>query len=622
MSLLGNRNNDFEKKLKKQLDDTELRPSESLWDRIDREVNRPEFEQKIEGKIGKYDLKPKPETWTYIEEQLPPEPSRWKRAGKIWYSIAILLFFGGAFTGYQLSNLPVQDIANIPSVTIEPADRRPEKIREIVGGTDRQVEEMTPEKPVTGAVPPEKADKITVAGRQSITSNEAGTLSPNVTGSKMAAPGMPLQRTAASRVPEQKHASQQAGSVKRQAGALKQTVSTQQKSIIYSQSSRGNRAVSKTTGDQNIAGKSSLSYRRRATRGSVSDSSDKTISSFQQTGHNSNVQNREPAGSIVTTPETPADNNIVVAIGQVKNKQAQVPERNNDHDQPASSEQTAEIITQEVAALPVTQHKDTSVVVSSGKPMLPVSDSVNRENIADFNQIETQAPTRLSITVMAGLHQSNMKLAAPEGRKSMEENVALRRQTEMPKIDFTGGFLLDYEVSSRVLISSGILFTGFSMNLKYNISPASKEASPQPGATYTNVADSIEQGSGMSNRIHYSWNEIPLFVTFRINNPSKRLGIETKTGISYAILNSVDAAMVGQENIGVLLLKNKESFPYMKNSFFVHLYAGISYRLNESVALQLMPYFRYSLSNMIDNENWVKQYPWVMGLNFGLRKSF
>jgi hypothetical protein len=65
--------------------------------------------------------------------------------------------------------------------------------------------------------------------------------------------------------------------------------------------------------------------------------------------------------------------------------------------------------------------------------------------------------------------------------------------------------------------------------MKYNITPASKEASPEPGATYTNASDSIEQGSGMNNRIHYSWNEIPLFVTFRLNNPSKRFGLETRT---------------------------------------------------------------------------------------------
>jgi len=67
MSLLGNRNNDFEKKLKQQLDDTEFKPSESLWSRIDQEVNKPEFEKKVEGKIGSYEVTPKPESWAIIE---------------------------------------------------------------------------------------------------------------------------------------------------------------------------------------------------------------------------------------------------------------------------------------------------------------------------------------------------------------------------------------------------------------------------------------------------------------------------------------------------------------------------------------------------------------------------
>jgi len=66
MSLFKNQNNDFEKKLRDQLNETEFNPSDSLWSRIDHEVNRPEFEKKVEGKIGNYQLDPKKETWKQI----------------------------------------------------------------------------------------------------------------------------------------------------------------------------------------------------------------------------------------------------------------------------------------------------------------------------------------------------------------------------------------------------------------------------------------------------------------------------------------------------------------------------------------------------------------------------
>src|SRR5574343_924963 len=107
MSLLKNRNNEFERKLQEQLDDTEFKPSESLWGRIDREVNRPEFEQRVEGKIGNYQLKPYPETWEQIEAQLPPPAKSRRRWGALWV-VSLSVLFAGAFVGgYLLSEKQV-----------------------------------------------------------------------------------------------------------------------------------------------------------------------------------------------------------------------------------------------------------------------------------------------------------------------------------------------------------------------------------------------------------------------------------------------------------------------------------------------------------------------------------
>ena len=103
MSLLKNRNNDFEKKLQEQLDDTVYKPTESLWNRIDQEVNRPEFEKRVEGKVGNYQLKPFPETWEQIEAQLPPERKNRRRVGLVWFSSLATLLVIAFGVGYQLN---------------------------------------------------------------------------------------------------------------------------------------------------------------------------------------------------------------------------------------------------------------------------------------------------------------------------------------------------------------------------------------------------------------------------------------------------------------------------------------------------------------------------------------
>lgn len=566
MSLLGNHNNEFEKRLRKQLDDTEFKPAESLWDRIDREVNRPEFEKRVEGRIGQYEVHPRPETWVNIEEQLPPEPSRWRRAGKLWYGLALLLFMGGAFLGHQLSQLPEHEIVQAPA-----------------SGPDMSFTESKPRVPVTlrkeAATEHPAKEPISQHSSGNRTNHEELPAAPPankpVSGVRPAgATGSPAAtvHVQSSRLSNTK---QQTGHAMEQENGTRLSAAKQVAGISAVSSDQ----PKKTGPEQRTASTSGSEQLKPSSLSGLEHSTANTADDEKLTG-----EPEQTSEDVITRKTEPVTGDSVLAA--------------NDQVLPGDSSASAN-------------------VAQTGKRMQQVSDSVANLTPALF---EPQVPARLSISILAGLHQSNMILEDQAAQK-LDGNIALRRRVEVPKMDFTGGFLLDYKVSKRILISSGIVFTGFTMDLKYGITPASKEVAPKAGATYTNTSDSITPGSGLSNRIHYSWNEIPLFITFR-SAPGKRVGFEARTGISYAVLNTVDAAMIGQENIGVLLLKNKESFPYMKNSFFVHLYAGMCVNVNESVSLSVMPYFKYSLNNMIDNENWVKQYPLMMGLSLGLRKSF
>ncbi|MES2690896.1 MAG: hypothetical protein V4658_10870 [Bacteroidota bacterium] len=584
MSLLGNQNNDFEKKLKKHLGDTEYKPAESLWDRIDKEVNKPEFEQKVEGKIGHYELAPKPETWEYIEANLPPEPKSWKRAGKVWYGIVALLFISGGIIGYQLNNsfkqesaealaqqqgTDMADIGNQMPVGPEPAaDLKENKGRFVGTGTNDK--------------PAKQRDMDRMDAQSGIAMN-----SPEVSSDKT-----PVTSTAAP----------SAYTKKDRKSHLTPSLS------VNTQSSKKAAAVS-GKGQQNQA----------AVPETIITNLPATLSSAQASSSKPGVI---VSGELINSPDAVAAIKIPVSSTSKQEGADGIAKQHIDETQVKevnAAKPEPEVLTAKEDTDPLSQPSDTAQPAlknaNTGKPIAQVNDSMSG---LPFAAIDDQPPVRLSITVMAGIHQSNMKLVAPA---NMQANKAMRGRVETPEWDFTGGFLLDYKLNERILISSGLILTSFSMGMNYDALPSGRSARLEPGATYENSNDSIVAGSVLSGRIKYSWNEIPLFVTYRFKT-TKRFGIEVRGGLSYAIISTVDATMIGQDNIGVLVMKTKESFPVFQNSVFAHLYAGISYKLNETVSLNAMPYFKYSMNSMVQNERWIQQYPWMMGLSMGLRKSF
>ncbi|MBP7511707.1 MAG: hypothetical protein KA981_07240, partial [Bacteroidia bacterium] len=79
----------FEEKLKKQLDGTEMKPSDALWNRIEQNMYADSFEPALQEKLENYTVDPRKEVWDQVESQLPE--SRRKR-GFIWFaSVATLL---------------------------------------------------------------------------------------------------------------------------------------------------------------------------------------------------------------------------------------------------------------------------------------------------------------------------------------------------------------------------------------------------------------------------------------------------------------------------------------------------------------------------------------------------
>ena len=531
MSLLGNQHSDFEKQLKKQLSDTEYKPSESLWERIDQDVNRPEFEQKVASKLHQYQVTPSQETWEQIEAQLPPEPHQWKPLGKFWYGLLLLLFGSGLTIGYfitkhQQAHLAEYKLAvkqqNKPGIAITPNNKEVEQ-------TTRKI------------ATPKLAAKNGDVTLQPITALKKLPLNSTSQQPKQQVVSLNTQR---------KHLMQHRPKATVVADVLKQPVPV------------------KTIAQQ-------------ATNIQLS-------SDLLNNGNQVNAEQPKQQRVVTTAMESQP-----LPIEQAKNLAA----TDSLKEKPAPTLVSANPIGTIMPAIP-----DSATKVSSEK-------------------IATNTPSRFSISIIAGAHKSNMQLTGPDN-KDMSSNINLRKQVERPKTEITAGFLVNYSLSKHWTISSGVFITNFKMEMTYNTTPTSLSSQKEPNARYIHPNDSIYGGSGeYRQRISYSWNEIPLLVTFNIN-PEKRLSYELKSGLSYAIINTVDANMISYNNVGVLVLKGKESFPQIGNSVFAHVYAGVTYRINEGVALTATPYIRYSLNSMVKNDNWVQQRPYLTGISLSLRKYF
>lgn len=591
MSLLGNQNNDFEKKLKKQLGDTEFKPAESLWSRIDREVNRPEFEEKVEGKVGNYTLNPYPETWEQIEAQLPPEPSGFRRRRMYWFSgLVVLLFITGFGIGYLINSnstdsLVANDTVSAPQEEaaaeyVGKVDTHKNEPQVIKGKAANSTDENNALRNNKSQQPDKTASRFTSA---KIKSKEGQQLARSFT-------AYPVRRTTNN-------------SSKKNVERMGSDVTSGPVSTYVVETSKPTLAANTPNGEQisvapkqpDLAHSSKEVLQPNVLKGNTS-----ALSNEPQTASSSlSVSPSLVAGTKEDKPITAASNESV-AEKVIKPS-------------PASVENEM------VKAPSDTGKKETLVNnVPLSNKLTPLQDSAGTGQSISNERLTPEHLGNLSISVIAGAHYSLMRLTSPSAK--FNEVIKLRRQIEAPKIDWSGGFLLDYHINERWMVSSGIMFTHFSMSMSYGTTKAKQTPVYEQGGRYS-TTDSVTADGVNNTRIKYSWNEIPLLVTYRFN-PTRRFGIEAKGGISYAMLNVVDAAMVGQNNVGLFVLKNQEAFPVLNNSWFMQAYLGATYNLNESVTLTLMPYGKVSLNGMVEKQDWIQQKPYMLGLSAGLRKRF
>ena len=572
MSLFKNQNNDFEKKLRDQLDETEFKPSDSLWSRIDQEVNRPEFEKRVEGKIGNYQLKPHQETWEQIEAQLPPEPNGKNRRKYLWIPLTVLLFISGLGIGFWLNNLE-----NDPNILV-------------INGNQQQV-------PATSSFEIEPNHDAEVTSSNQINIENESTIK-NLE-SKQKEPKVLENQT-------EPLVSQTAKPTKKQ---IALTQSTQTVNETKQPVASDNAAI--TNLPKNVVSNSYSLNKKQIASAQILNKNK------QPMGNGNGGASNLPKNNVA---DNQSQNEKQVAPTQILNKnEGIVQHQQTDKKQPNSNEnQTGKNEPADVAQQQTKPSEPLTDTTKSVKNIIPaLHDSVANTIKPEPNLVDEERPSKISLSIMMGAHYSQMHLYTEQ--TTLAKHVALRNQIESAKIDWSGAFLIDYQWK-KMLISSGVQFTHFSMGMTYGTTQATQPPKYEPNSQVS-TNDSVTANGINNTRIKYSWNEIPLLITYRFT-PHKRLGVEAKVGVSYAFISTVDAALVGQNNVGVLVVKNKESFPFVKNSIFAQAYLGLAYQVNPAITITAMPYLRYSLNSMTDSKYAVKQHPYMVGMSIGLRKHF
>lgn len=252
----------------------------------------------------------------------------------------------------------------------------------------------------------------------------------------------------------------------------------------------------------------------------------------------------------------------------------------------------------------------------------PKNTNVLAQQVSDENYTgPSLKKEKLTIIAYAGLGYSYMRYAAGNDKGNSTTNQLLREQTESSESEITGGFLIGYDLTKRFTISSGLILANFKQTMNF-----SKEKAKNPTGNFEEnliyYNDTITTGNTNSTTLKYSFTEIPLFITYKAIETQK-FELALQTGLGIGFVTGINTYIINTNNIGVYEVTNKDDFPAFKNTLFFSFQPQFTYNLNSpGVSVGLMPIIKTSLTNIVNDENWLKQYPYNLSMNVFLRKRF
>jgi hypothetical protein len=566
----------FEEQLHEQLGDMEVKPSSSLWDRIDSNIANDSFENGVQDSLENFEQMPYPETWDKIAAELPEEKVG-NRLMRYYVAAAFaLLFATGIYVGkrFQDDNKLIAENTQLQELPLNQTEAAlPKKL-----GTENNGE----------------IDEQRKTQRESSSDNIIPQTS-NTT----------LNDHSENNVRDQNNESLKSTSISPKNKNI-------QRSAVENEEEKS--ALKPVTVDnaQTINKETAASVLVNNTAPTIAATKDHDIKSTQkdidgEEPGNNNTQSIQSAPILLSKAENTENLNDGLIV-------------QNNNIIPADTSKRNASQTNVAAAASTNTLSQPREVIETKPDSAAYAQHVQTLNAKQDND----GLTRFSISIYAGAHLSYTTYNDPKQQTALnfDKNIELRKQLERPEIDWSGGFLLDYRLGKRWMVSSGIAMVNFSQKFEYNIEQALRPTNAaEISAPISNPNDSFVIGNQYSNRIKYSWTEIPVYVNYTIIK-GKRWNVDMQAGASYAFINTVDGGMISYDNKGVLVLRGKESFPEIKNTIFLTAMPQVSYAFGSSVSLGLVPTIKYSVTSIIGNERWIQQHPYFIGMNICLRKRF
>lgn len=228
---------------------------------------------------------------------------------------------------------------------------------------------------------------------------------------------------------------------------------------------------------------------------------------------------------------------------------------------------------------------------------------------------------KLTILAYAGMGYSFMRYAEGTDKSNSAANIKLREKTESTESEISGGFLVGYDITKRITLSSGIIMANFKQTMSFNLDSAKQQlGNYEENLIY--YQDTILSGNNNVKSLKYSYTEIPIFVTYKILETPK-FELAAQTGLGIGFLTGINTYIIAENNVGVYEISNKNDYPAFKNTLFFTFQPQFTYNLSApGVSIGFMPIIKTSLTNIVSDEKWLKQYPYNMSFNLFLRKRF
>jgi len=222
-----------------------------------------------------------------------------------------------------------------------------------------------------------------------------------------------------------------------------------------------------------------------------------------------------------------------------------------------------------------------------------------------------------AVIIGLGFNYTGMQLLS-----NNQTNLTQRKDIESPSIDWNANLLVNRQITKKWSMSTGLGIANFKQNLNFNKTPAKGSIVHSLNAnSYIYATDSIGSGNQNALENRYTFLELP----FNLNYQFKQNNLwswQLQLGYSMGILYHVDAYHLEPNNIGFVIVNSTDNFPKFNAAHFVSIAPRMEYQLQRGLNIGVQLNYKTSVNSIVQEQNWIQQKPYLIGLEISLKKRF